>query len=94
MFLPARPLPLKALWPGILVTMIMWLAAAIGYSIYLAIVCLFRQPLYRIGWCVATLTFLYISAAIFQFGGEINRAMFAKRNRSKETPTIQRLWSR
>ncbi len=87
MFLPARSLPLKVLWPGVLLTMIMWLVAAIGYSIYLSKFAHFASLYAGLGGLFAALIFLYISAAIFQFGGEINRAMYARRNRGKELPT-------
>lgn len=84
--LPARSLPLAVLWPGILLTMIMWLIAAIGYSVYLANFANFAGLYAGLGGLFAALIFLYISAAIFQFGGEINRAMYARRNLGRELP--------
>ncbi len=84
--LPARSLPLAVLWPGIFLTMVMWLIAAIGYSIYLANFANFAGLYAGLGGVFAALIFLYISAAIFQFGGEINRAMYARRNRGRELP--------
>lgn len=84
--LPARSLPLRVLWPGIFLTMVMWLIAALGYSIYLANFANFAGLYAGLGGLFAALIFLYISAAIFQFGGEINRAMYARRNRGKELP--------
>ena len=85
-FLPARSLPLSVLWPGILLTMVMWLIAAIGYSVYLANFANFAGLYAGLGGVFAALIFLYISAAIFQFGGEINRAMYARRNLGRELP--------
>ncbi len=85
-FLPARSLPLAVLWPGIFLTMVMWLIAAIGYSVYLANFANFAGLYAGLGGIFAALIFLYISAAIFQFGGEINRAMYARRNLGKELP--------
>ncbi len=84
--LPARSLPLSVLWPGIVLTMVMWLVAAIGYSLYLANFANFAGLYAGLGGLFAALIFLYISAAIFQFGGEINRAMYARRNLGKELP--------
>lgn len=84
--LPARSLPLAVLWPGIALTMAMWLIAAIGYSVYLANFANFAGLYAGLGGLFAALIFLYISAAIFQFGGEINRAMYARRNRGRELP--------
>ncbi len=84
--LPARSLPLKVLWPGIALTMVLWLGAAIGYSIYLANFANFAGLYAGLGGVFAALIFLYISAAIFQFGGEINRAMYARRNLGQELP--------
>lgn len=84
--LPARSLPLSVLWPGILLTMVMWLIAAIGYSIYLANFANFAGLYAGLGGVFAALIFLYISAAIFQFGGEINRVMYARRHLGQELP--------
>lgn len=84
--LPARSLPLNVLWPGIFLTMVMWLIAAIGYSIYLANFANFAGLYAGLGGVFAALIFLYISAAIFQFGGEINRVMYARRNLGEELP--------
>lgn len=84
--LPARSLPLSVLWPGILLTMVMWLIAAIGYSIYLANFANFASLYAGLGGVFAALIFLYISAAIFQFGGEINRVMYARRHLGQELP--------
>ncbi|MCP5083869.1 MAG: YihY/virulence factor BrkB family protein [Alphaproteobacteria bacterium] len=84
--LPARSLPLAVLWPGIFLTMVMWLIAAIGYSVYLANFANFAGLYAGLGGVFAALIFLYISAAIFQFGGEINRAMYARRNLGRELP--------
>ncbi|MEM7428533.1 MAG: YihY/virulence factor BrkB family protein [Pseudomonadota bacterium] len=85
-FLPARSLPLRILWPGIALTMVLWLVTAIGYSIYLANFAHFASLYAGLGGLFAALIFLYISAAIFQFGGEINRAMYARRNAGRELP--------
>ena len=79
MFLPSRRLPLSVLWPGILLTMIAWLLIAAGYSYYLSNFAYFASLYASLGGLFAALIFLYISAAIFQFGGEVNRAVYARR---------------
>ncbi len=86
MFLPARRLPLSVLWPGICATVVCWFAIAVGYSYYLAHFAYFSTLYAGLGGLFATLIFLYFSAAIFQFGGEINRAMYAHRNLGFELP--------
>ena len=85
-FLPARSLPIRLLWPGIFLTMVLWLITAMGYSIYLANFAHFASLYAGLGGLIAALIFLYMSAAIFQFGGEINRAMYARRNAGREMP--------
>jgi membrane protein len=80
LLLPSRRLPLAALWPGIVLTMITWLIIAAGYSLYLARFAYFASLYAGLGGLFAALIFLYLSAAIFQFGGEINRAVYARRN--------------
>ncbi len=80
LLLPSRRLPLAVLWPGIVLTMIAWLIIAAGYSVYLARFAYFASLYASLGGLFAALIFLYLSAAIFQYGGEINRAVYARRN--------------
>ena len=73
--LPARWLPLKLLWPGILFTVIVWIALAAGYSVYLARFANFASTYAGLGGLIAALFFIYLSAAVLILGGEINRAI-------------------
>ncbi len=85
-FLPARRLPLSVLWPGIMITLVFWFIIAVAYSYYLSQFAYFTTLYAGLGGLFAALIFLYFSAAIFQFGGEINRAMYAHRNLGFELP--------
>ncbi len=87
MFLPSRRLPISVLWPGVVLTMIAWLMIAIGYSYYLSNFAYFASLYASLGGLFAALIFLYISAAIFQFGGEINRAVYARMHPGRKIST-------
>lgn len=73
--LPARWLPFKTLWPGIVFTVVVWVLLAAGYSIYLARFAHFASTYAGLGGLIAALIFLYLSAAVMILGGEINRAI-------------------
>ena len=73
--LPARWLPFKLLWPGVLFTVIVWIALAAGYSLYLARFANFASTYAGLGGLIAALFFIYLSAAVLILGGEINRAI-------------------
>jgi len=73
--LPARWLPLRRLWPGVVFTVIVWIALAAGYSIYLARFASFASTYAGLGGLIAALVFIYLAAAVMILGGEINRAI-------------------
>jgi membrane protein len=80
LFLPARWLPWRDMWPGIFFTVFVWLAVGAGYSIYLARFSHFASTYAGLGGLIAGLIFLYLMAAVMLLGGEINRAIRLRRN--------------
>jgi membrane protein len=82
LFLPAGRRRFRDVWPGILVTLILWLAGGTLFGAYLAS---FSQAYVKTYAGLASgmiaLVFLYYSAAIFVFGSELNAAIWRAQGR-------------
>ena len=76
MWLPAGRRPLGGIWPGIVATLVLWLLCGIAFGHYLAGFA-YTYVTYYAGLASAmiALVFLYYSAWIFIFGGELNAAI-------------------
>ena len=79
LFLPVRRHPLRELWPGIVVTMVLWLAAALGYAFYLSTFSTIAVMYAGLTGIIIALIFLYLSGALLIWGGEINQAFITYR---------------
>ena len=77
--LPARWLPLRRLWPGVVFTVLVWTVLAAGYLLYLSRFANFASTYAGLAGLIAALFFIYLSAAVMILGGEINRAIQAMR---------------
>ena len=76
--LPAQPLPLHRLAPGILLTLTLWLTGGIGFGAYLHSFSGNYVSTYAgLATAMIALVFLYTVASIFLLGGEVN-AMLAE----------------
>lgn len=73
-WLPSRHLPRREILPGAAVTVVLWVALASLFSLYLQNLGRFSVTYGSLGGIVITLMFFYISAMIFIFGAEINSA--------------------
>jgi membrane protein len=73
-WLPARHLPRREILPGAAVTVVLWVALASLFSLYLQNLGRFSVTYGSLGGIVITLMFFYVSAVIFIFGAEINSA--------------------
>ena len=73
-WLPSRHLPGREILPGAAVTVVLWLALASLFSLYLRNLGRFSVTYGSLGGVVLTLMFFYLSAVIFIFGAEINSA--------------------
>jgi membrane protein len=85
--LPARPLPLHRLAPGIILTLTLWLTGGIGFGAYLHSFSGNYVSTYAgLATAMIALVFLYLIAAIFLLGGEVNAMLaelMAKRRETK-----------
>ena len=73
--LPARKLKLADIWPGITFTLIVWILLSALFAQYLAHFSTFASTYAGLGGIAAALFFLYLSAIVLIFGGEINRVI-------------------
>ncbi len=75
-WLPAGRRTLPEIAPGILVTLVLWLAAGAAFGLYLAEFA-YTYVTYYAGLAsgMIALVFLYLTALIFIYGGELNAAI-------------------
>jgi membrane protein len=78
-FLPAKWRRWRDLWPGVLLTVTVWLALGIGYSYYLSNFANYSRYYGGLAGIMAALFFVYLAALALIFGGEINRAIRLRR---------------
>jgi membrane protein len=81
-WLPAGSRRFHEIWPGILVTLMLWLGAGIVFGRYLANFAYAYVTYYAgLASVMASLVFLYLVAMIFIFGAELNAAITRARQR-------------
>jgi membrane protein len=81
-WLPAGRRSFNEIWPGILVTFVLWLGAGIVFGRYLASFAYAYVTYYAgLASVMAALVFLYLVAMIFIFGAELNAAVARARER-------------
>ena len=92
LFLPAGRRRIRQILPGVVVTIFLWLAGGAGFGMYLA---QYANRTYvttyaGLASAMIALVFLYVSAAIFIYGGELNSAILRWRHERvlKETERL------
>jgi membrane protein len=73
-WLPSRHLSRREILPGAAITVLLWLALAGLFSLYLQNLSRFSVTYGSLGGIVITLMFFYVSGLIFIFGAEVNSA--------------------
>lgn len=73
-WLPGRRRPLARLWPGIVLTLVLWIIAASCFSLYLDSFANYSATYAGLAGIMTALIFLYLMAAILIFGAEFNAA--------------------
>jgi membrane protein len=80
MWLPAGRRNITEVWPGILATLVLWLACGFIFGRYLADFSYTYVTYYAgLASAMTALVFLYFTAWIFIFGGELNAAIARRR---------------
>ena len=77
--LPARRLSFRTMWPGVLFTVAAWGALGSAFSLYLTRYADYASYYAGLAGVMAGLYFLYLSALVLIFGGELNRVLRIRR---------------
>ena len=72
--LPGERLPLNRLWPGVVVSTVLWMFGAVFFSFYLRYAPSFTVTYGALTGVVITLLFFYLTGAVIIFGAEVNAA--------------------
>jgi membrane protein len=75
-FAPDRDRPVRFVMPGATLAVILWAAASVGFSFYLSNFANYSVIYGSLGTAIALLTYLYLSAAAFLLGEEVNAAIY------------------
>ena len=73
--LPGRRMKGSRLWPGVIVTTVLWLAFASAFSIYLSFTPTYTVIYGTLAGVIITLMFFYFSGATIIYGAEVNAAL-------------------
>ena len=90
--LPSRRTRFANIWPGVVVTAIAWSLLTAVFSYYLRTYAAYASYYAGMAGIIAALYFMYLSALVLIFGGELNRALRirrlarAMREREADTP--------
>ena len=74
-FLPAQRFRRRAVLPGVILTVIVWVALTEGFSWYLRNFNSFASTYASLSGIFATMFFVYLAALALIFGGEVNRVL-------------------
>jgi membrane protein len=72
LWLPGRHLPGTVIWPGVIVTTVIWLMAAGGFTLYLSFTPTYTVTYGTLAGVIITLMFFYLTGATIIFGAELN----------------------
>jgi membrane protein len=73
--LPGRHVKGSRLWPGVITTTVLWVAAASGFSIYLSYTPSYTVTYGTLAGVIITLMFFYLTGLTIIFGAEVNAAL-------------------
>ncbi|MHA6261804.1 YihY/virulence factor BrkB family protein [Arenibacterium sp. CAU 1754] len=78
-FLPGLRYSLSVIWPGVVLTVVLWIGAVWGFSYYVAYFADYSATYAGLAGAMAALIFLYLMAAILILGAEFNGALMRDR---------------
>jgi len=79
LWLPGHLHSLGQIWPGVLLTLVLWAGAAQGFAFYVARFSAYGATYAGLAGAMAALIFMYLMAAILILGAEFNGALIARR---------------
>ena len=74
--LPARPMHKKRLWPGILVSLVMWVVVASALSVYVAYSPSYALTYGTLAGVIVTLLFFYLTGVSVILGAQVNATLY------------------
>ena len=77
--LPAKRLNLLDVLPGVVLTVVVWIALSVAFSIYLVNFNTFASTYASLSGLFAAMFFVYLSALVLILGGEVNRVLEIRR---------------
>jgi membrane protein len=90
LWLPAGRRRLREVWPGILATLALWLFAGFAFGRYLNSFSSAYVTYYAgLASAMTALVFLYFTASIFIYGGELNAAIKRVRQQAEKADKVQ-----
>jgi membrane protein len=89
--LPARALSLRRIWPGVLLTVFVWMLLAVGFSYWLLRFNSFASTYASLSGLFAAMFFIYLAALVLILGGELNRVLeiLSTGEKLSEKPDLQ-----
>jgi membrane protein len=84
--LPAKRLRALEVMPGVILTVVVWIALASAFSYYLVRFNTFASTYASLSGLFASMFFLYLAALVLILGGEVNRVIAIRRGRRKIVP--------
>jgi membrane protein len=73
--LPGRRLGTAPIWPGVIVTTLLWVALAWAFSLYLSYTPSYTVTYGTLAGVIITLMFFYLTGATIIYGAEVNAAL-------------------
>ncbi len=83
--LPSRATKGRRIWPGIMVSLILWLLGAVAFSIYLSLVPTYAVTYGALTGVMVLAMFFYLTGVAIIFGAEVNAVL--KLTNATERPT-------
>jgi membrane protein len=84
--LPLGRRKLSEIWPGVIVTLVLWLVAGVAFGRYLAeFAGAYTRTYAGLSSAMIALVFLYWTASIFVYGGELNSAIKEARQKQSQS---------
>jgi len=82
--LPGLRHKIREVWPGVVLTLLLWIAAVRGFSLYLSYFNNYSATYAGLAGAMAALIFLYLMAAILILGAEFNGALIRQKRKQSE----------
>ncbi len=85
-FLPGKNMRSARVWPGVILTALLFLAGALGFSIYLSYAPSYTLTYGTLAGVIVTLLFLYLVGTALIYGAEVNATLAALVNEAMAEP--------